>query len=429
MNPEEVLSQFKLQTWTGGSFNLEPITFLMEELGSPQKELKYIHVTGTNGKGSTCAMLHRILVENNYTTGLFTSPALWDFREQIQVNHQLISLEKLGKLGSMVLEARRRMEDKKLPLPSQFEMTFALAILHFLHENVDICVIEVGLGGRLDATNVIPSPLVAVIGSISLDHTNLLGNNLIDIALEKSGIIKEGCKVALYQQGDSVTSWIQDVCGKKNVTCNISQPSKITKISQDKQGQRLEIGGEQYHLSLLGDHQIENLAVVLEVLSLLEEDNFSFSLEMTKKALSEIQWKGRFEYVGRNPDFILDGGHNVDGISATISTLMALYPNQKFRFLLGILEEKNFSEVLDLLAPLAHSFVTVTAPNPRAITGEKLTEYIKTHWNCPVSSAQNLEEALILLKKEVAPQDVLVALGSLYMIGPLREQIFKEDVH
>lgn len=426
MTTEEVLHEFKKYQWTGGSFGLEPMVLLLEELGNPQQNLKYVHVTGTNGKGSTCAMLHHILQENGYKTGLFTSPALFDFREQMRVNDQLITSDILASLGTQVIKASQRLEEQNRPTPSEFEMTFAVSLLYFLAEKVDICVIEVGLGGEMDATNVIPAPLVAVIGSISLDHTSILGNTLEEIAMVKSGIIKEGCSVALYAQNDSVMNIISSVCNEKHIPWRISKPGDFRKQSVTKTGQVLENEGETYNFSLLGDHQVENLALVFQVLSLLAHRGFSFTIRNTKKALSEVKWSGRFEYVEHSPDFILDGGHNFDGISATISTLTQCYPNKKFHFLIAMLQEKNFPQVLDCLAPLAHSFVTVTAPNPRALTATELEAYIKNHCDCPVISAKNLEEALFLLKKGTSSDDILVALGSLYMIGPLRTLILGE---
>lgn len=426
MKADEVLRHFKEKTWTGGSFGLEPMVLLLEELGNPHEHLKFVHVTGTNGKGSTCAMIHRILLENGYKTALFTSPALFDFREQIRVNTHLIPFEVLGVFGTQVLEVSQRLVARNLPSPSEFEMTFAVALLYFLSEKVDLCVIEVGLGGKMDATNVIPPPLVAVIGSISLDHTNLLGNSLEEIALEKSGIIKTGCHVALYEQTSQVMNVITTLCHEKNISCHVSNPSLSHQISQSKTGQVLEIKGQQFTLALLGEHQVQNLALVFQILPILEHHGFTFSLEKTQKALSEVTWGGRFEYVGHSPDFIVDGGHNLDGISTTISTLTQRYPNKKFRFLIAMLQEKNFPKVLDTLAPLAHSFVTVTAPTPRALTASQLEEYIKNHCDCPVISGKNLEEALYLLQKDSTSQDILVALGSLYMIGPLRELIFQK---
>lgn len=427
MTAFEVLAKIKESTWTGGNFGLDGMTSLMAYLGHPEKKLRYVHVTGTNGKGSVSSLLQETLRHAGYHVGFFSSPPLFSFSEQIKVGQTDIPMDAIGTLGTYILEVCQNMIQDGLPHPSEFEFTFALALLYFIEEKVELAVVEVGLGGRLDATNVIPSPEVAVFTAISLEHCAILGDTVPSIAKEKGGIIKEGCHVVLYAQAPDVTSVISQLCEEKNVPLTLSNPSAITLLTETIHEQTFEVLGHCYSLPLLGAHQRNNFAVVLATLDVLRGCGFSTTVTHLQSACQRIQWAGRCEVVQEKPLILLDGGHNPQGVAALVTTIRSLFPNQSFLFILGMLRDKPYDEMLSLLLPVAKEIVTLTPPNVRGLPAVELAKTIESMSSCPVTALHSVSDALSWVAQKATDDDVVVGLGSLYLIGELRHALLPQN--
>ena len=307
MTGQEAIALIHQRAWTGRKPGLERTQALLAALGNPEQNLRFVHITGTNGKGSTAAMTASILTQAGLRTGLYTSPHLYQFCERMQVDGVPISDEDLGRLTQQVLEAAERMADP----PTEFELMTAVGMAYFLEQNCDIVVLEVGLGGRLDSTNVIPAPEAAVITNIGLEHTKELGDTLAQIAGEKAGILKPGCRCVLYAQGDEASQVIQAVCRDEGIPLRETAPEQLEVLSSGLEGQTFRYRGRgPYHIQLLGSYQLSNAITALDTVQALREAGWAIPEEAVLRGLSQARWPGRLELVRRTPDFIIDGGHN-----------------------------------------------------------------------------------------------------------------------
>lgn len=401
---------------------------LLEGLGNPQEQLKFIHVAGTNGKGSVCAMTARILQCAGFVTGLFTSPVIADYREQFQINGEMISKEEFARLAGTVKLVCEQMSDP----PSEFEKAVALAFLYFSQSNCDLVVLEVGLGGMDDATNVIKTPEVAAIVNIDYDHMGFLGDTLSQIAEKKAGIIKEGGVVVVSKQKEEVMDVLLETCEKQHANLiNVSNSQiKVRKKSLDGQCFDYERKNgtstkelQQLKLSLLGDHQRGNAAVVLEIIECLNSKGYHISEDAIHKGMKSVRWPGRFEVVSKNPLIIVDGAHNPDGIHALYHNLMEYCPGKKFVFITGILKDKNYDEMLKQMIPLADSFVTIAPDNPRALSAKECAEAIKScGFDGEIFVSLDKKQAVSWAIQVAKQKEVGVcAFGSLYSVGALSE--------
>ena len=416
MTGQEAVELIHQEAWTGRTPGLTRITELLQRLGDPHKSLKFVHITGTNGKGSTAAMVASVLAQAGLKTGLYTSPHLWRFHERFQVNGQPIPDQDLGRIGERVIKAGREMEDTA----TEFDLMTALGMLYFQEAGCDLVVLEVGLGGRLDATNVIPSPEVAVITNIGLEHTQELGNTRALIAAEKSGIIKPGCSAVLYHQSREVEEVVERACREAGVSLTVTAPDTLEILSSGREGQVFRYRGEgPFRISLLGDYQTFNATVAIDIVKALRARGWNIPYEALKQGLERAVWPARMELVRRDPDVILDGGHNPQCMEALSQSLRQLYPDRKIWFLTGVLADKDYGAMFEQIIPLAKGFVTITPDSPRAMTAQDLAAYMEEKGQRAVpcdSTRQGVETVLEL----ASPEDVVCICGSLYMIGEVR---------
>lgn len=428
--------------WQASRLGLDRIRELLERLGRPQDRLKFVHVAGTNGKGSICAYLASILNAAGYRTGMFTSPYIERFEERIRVNSAMISPDELRDVTLAVREHAEAMAEETGGHPTEFELMTAVALEHFARCGCDIVVLEVGLGGRLDSTNVIDAPEACVIARIGLDHTALLGNTLAAIAGEKAGIIKEGSAVVSWPQEPEAMAVIEHAAAEHG--CELRVPD----FAQLEEGAiRWEDGASPFRsfsyrewtdlrTGILGSYQPQNATVALEVVSVLRGRGWHIPDEAVRAGVARTRWPGRFEIVegGSSPDgfaIVVDGGHNPQGARALADSLAEVFPGRKPVFVIGVLEDKDYPRMLEDVLPLGSAFVCVTPDNPRALPAHKLARAIR--WTgqdllgcsaCvnPVV-ARDFENAIRRARELADPDGLICAFGSLYSVAALKEAV------
>ncbi|WP_290062000.1 bifunctional folylpolyglutamate synthase/dihydrofolate synthase [Paraclostridium bifermentans] len=425
MNYNEALQFIHESHKFGMRLGLDNIKKLLELLGNPQNNLKIIHVAGTNGKGSTCSFISSILKESGYKVGLYTSPFLETFTERIRVNGENIREEEVGKIVSLIKEKIEIMVSEGYSYPTEFEIVTAMAFYYYNQEKVDFVALEVGLGGRYDATNVIDRPVVSAITSISLDHTGILGDTLGKIAFEKGGIIKEDCPTIVYPQQEEASEVIKNICAEKKskyMECNFKN-IEIKSSNINSQIYNCNINGKELRdleIKLIGDHQIKNSIVALNVIDYLNDIKITnISEENIRKGLLETKWPGRIEKISENPMFIIDGAHNEEGAKSLANSIDKYFENKNKILVIGMLEDKDIESVLDLLIPKFNNVITTTPDNPRAIDANKLKEKIE-RYNIEVNCKPNIKEAVDYALEISNKDDVIISAGSLYMIGNVR---------
>ena len=315
MNAIEAIEYIHSVCWKGSIPGLDRTENLLKLMGNPEKKLKFVHIAGTNGKGSTAAMTASILQKAGYRVGLYTSPYIYRFHERMQVNGVEISDEDLAAVTEYVKPLAQSLEVS----PTEFELVCCIAFEYFLRQNCDIVVLEVGMGGAFDATNVIECPEVAVITNIGLDHTDFLGSTVEEIAATKAGIFKEGGRAVIYRGSESVEKVFEDVCAQRNVSLKKANFDGLKLHACNLEGQTFDCGHRKdLFLPLLGVHQLKNAAVVLSIADTLVEQGWHISEEHIRDGLRFARWPGRFDIVGRDPLFIIDGGHNPQCIEALV---------------------------------------------------------------------------------------------------------------
>lgn len=418
MNINEAIKYIEDRGWTTTHFGLSRTRALLEALGDPQKKLKFVHVAGSNGKGSTCAMLHSVLRQAGYKTGLYISPYIQKFNERIQVDGECIPDDRLIEITERVAKIADAMEDR----PTHFELVTAIGMEYFYEEKCDIVVLEVGMGGELDSTNAIDAPEVAVITNIGLEHTQWLGNTLEEIAHTKAGIIKTGCEAVCYDGAPEVTAVVKQCCEERGVSLTCLDFSELESISEGLDGQRFSYKGTVYDLALLGRHQLNNAAVALETAAALRRRGWQISELALRRGLRFVTWPARLEVLRREPLLLLDGGHNPQCIEALSASLANLLPGRKFTFILGILADKDYGQMTDMLLPLAERFICLTPDSPRALSAEELAAVITSGGGAAESFGSDIDGALARAASYGAPT---VAMGSLYLAGLIRDRFIK----
>lgn len=394
--------------------SLERIERLMDRLGNPQNYLRCIHVAGTNGKGSVCALVEAALRCSGYQTGLFTSPYLVDFRERIRVNGELISQEELISCYETVMEEERRLEQAGYEPINEFELVTALGFVAFARAQVDYAVVEVGLGGRWDATNILPKPVVSCIMPISLDHTAVLGNTVAEIAAEKAGIIKSGCPVVLAKQQPAVYDVLQRIAEEKN------SPVILTGIPEmqryDQMGSRFSYDGTEIVIPLLGRYQAENAAAAWEVckhLGLPEAE--------VLQGFSTVQWPGRMQYIPGDVDLLIDAGHNPAGISALVEALDELFPQTEIIAVMAMMRDKDHRACIPMIARRCKKLIATAISLPRALAPEELAEEAGAY--CETEIAQSVIAAVKAAKDQAHSGRLVLVCGSVYAAGEAQETI------
>lgn len=428
--------------WQASRLGLERIRELLERLGRPQDRLKFVHVAGTNGKGSICAYLASILSAAGHRTGMFTSPYIERFEERIRVDGAMISPDELRDVTLAVREHAEAMAEETGDHPTEFELMTAVALEHFARCGCDIVVLEVGLGGRLDSTNVIDAPEACVIARIGLDHTALLGNTLAAIAGEKAGIIKEGSAVVSWPQEPEAMAVIEHAAAEHG--CELRMPD----FAQLEEGAvKWEDGASPFRpfsykewadlrMGILGSYQPQNATVALEAVDVLRGRGWRIPDEAVRAGVAQTRWPGRFEIVegGSSPDgfaIVVDGGHNPQGARALADSLAEVFPGRKPVFVIGVLEDKDYPRMLEDVLPLGSAFVCVTPDNPRALPAHKLARAIR--WTgqdllgcsaCvnPVV-ARDFEDAIRRARELAGSDGLICAFGSLYSVAALKEAV------
>ena len=423
MNYNEALNFISESHKFGMRLGLDNMKRLLELLGNPQEKLNIIHVAGTNGKGSTCSFISTILVECGYKVGLYTSPYLETFTERIRINNENIPEEKVANIISLIKEKIDIMIKEGYEYPTEFEIVTAMAFYYYFIENTDYVVLEVGLGGRYDATNVIDKSLVSVITSISLDHTGILGDTLEKIAYEKAGIIKENGTVFVYNQTNRVKNIIKEVCNEKSAKyIEVDFDDVIIKKS-DINYQSFDYKKyKDIKINLIGEHQIKNSILALNVVEFILDN---MHLDIIKKGIEKTKWAGRIEKLSESPLFIIDGAHNEDGAKSLQKVIDKNLKDKNMTLIIGMLEDKDIDTVLEILIPYFNKVITTTPNNPRAISCDKLKDKVYKY-NKNVTQVKEIEKAVEYALENSKKDDVIICAGSLYMIGEVRKEVLKE---
>lgn len=417
MTYNEAIEWMDSRHWSGTGKGIVRSQELLERLGNPQDKLKFVHVAGTNGKGSVCACLSKILTAAGYQVGLFVSPHLKRFNDRIYFNGIEIGDEDFARLASWIRTQAETMEDA----PTVFEIMTAMGMLYFAEKQCDLVMLEVGMGGRLDSTNVIRTPEAAVITSIGLDHTKELGDTLEKIAGEKGGIIKTGGTVVVDGSNTSVMSVFEKICQEKGASLVKSCPEQIQNVVLSPVGEVFDYKDlKELPLSLTGVYQMNNAAVVIETVRVLKQKGYRIDETALRKGLSEVYWPGRFERLHEQPTFLVDGSHNPDGIRALLKSLRSYFPDKKIRFLLGILSTKDVSTMLQLIEPLAEEIGVIMPPSEKAMDNERMAQQISRECAVRTTAFDSIEEGVRSMIENAEKEDVICATGSLYSIEEIR---------
>ena len=419
MNAEQAIAYIHSVCWKGSIPGLGRTQELLEKMGNPEKKLKFVHIAGTNGKGSTAAMTASILSKAGYRTGLYTSPYIYRFHERIQVDGVEISDEDLTEITEYV----KPLADSMAQSPTEFELVCCIAFEYFYRKKCEIVVLEVGMGGAWDATNVIEVPEVAVITNIGLDHTEYLGDTVEKIAETKSGIFKPHGHGVVYRSTPSVEAVYERVCAERDVSLRKADFDGLVLKAHTLEGQVFDCGSRKnLVLPLLGDHQLHNASVVLSIADTLIEEGWKISEQNIYDGIRDVRWPGRFDIVCRKPLFIIDGGHNPQCIEALVKNIQDYLAGKKVIALTGVLADKDYADMYKPVMPLVDRFVCITPPNPRKLEAEQLARYLRQAG----AQAQASESILDGVKKamELAGKDgVVLCFGSLYSIGGIRDAL------
>jgi dihydrofolate synthase/folylpolyglutamate synthase len=415
MDYKEAIEYINGTSWQGKRPCLDRISGLLDALGSPQDGLKAVHIAGTNGKGSTAAMTASVLKAAGYKTGLYTSPHLLRFNERIRVNGKAIEDAELADIVGRIKPLADALPDH----PSEFELATAAAFVYFSEAKCDVAVLETGLGGRFDATNVIKAPECSVICRIGLDHTAVLGDTVAKIAAEKAGIIKPGRPCVLYSQPGEAEDVIKAACERLDAPLTVTAPEELVPQFDSIDGQSFTYRGVEYALPLLGRAQLQNAAVAVETVDVLRAAGWEISGHALEAGLYSVSWPARFEVVSDDPYFIVDGGHNPQCMESVAANLAEYFPDKKHAVLLGVMADKDWQKMADILAPAADEFVAAQPAGERALPWQELAEYIEALGK-PVTGCDSLEDAVRMALSLGDEDTVVCACGSIYMAGVIR---------
>lgn len=431
MEYNDVISYINSIERFGSRPGLVRVQNLLRRLGNPEKNLKAIHVAGTNGKGSVSTMISYILEKSGYDVGMYTSPHLENYNERIKINNKDISDEEFATAGEKIIKACQECVENNEEHPTVFEFLTAMALLYFDEQSVDFVVLEVGLGGRYDATNVIENPLLSVITSISMDHMDVLGDSIESIAFEKAGIIKKNCSTVLFFPNNKVYNIIKSVCESLNSQLYYVSDMHIQNVRHSIEGITFSINTDFYSykdlkVSLIGEHQIYNTALVLLAVEVLRNKGIEISEENVRIGLEECYWPGRLEIVGKNPLVLLDGAHNEEGALALAKAFEQYFHDQNITLLIGVLKDKPYELMLKQLLPYA-SKVVLTEPNSsRKLPIDEL-EKTAVKYSSYIYQNADIAQAYELALKLTNEKDVLCCAGSLYLIGEIKKMIKKRS--
>lgn len=411
-NYKKSLEYLKTASLRGSKLGLERITELCERLGNPQNKIKIIHVSGTNGKGSFCAMLSAILRESGYTTGGFSSPALTEVTDSFRINGNEISNSDFAEIMEEIIPKCEAMDDK----PTEFEVLTATAYQMFIRKNCDIAVVECGMGGDTDSTNVVTAPLLSVITNIAADHTAFLGSTIHEIASHKAGIIKEKCPVLYGGNNAEALEIIRETALKKKSPLTVTDKNRIKNVCSDIYGTSFIFAGfKEIRTSLTGTYQQYNIANALTAVEILRQYGLDIPDSCVKSGLESTKWHGRFELISENPVIIFDGAHNPDGIKQASESIEKYFKNQKIALLTGVMADKDYRLYPELLGKYISCAFTVTPDNPRALNSTFLADAFLNK-NIPAVFFDDLNDGIKSAIDYAVKNNIpLIALGSLYL--------------
>lgn len=401
---------------------LDSIRELCRRLGNPQDGLRFVHIAGTNGKGSVLAYVSTVARCAGYRVGRYISPAVRDYRERFQLDGRMITQKDLCSLAEELRRVCDTMTGEGLPHPTAFEVETALGFLYFRRKDCDLVVMETGMGGRLDATNVIGNTLVAALTSVSMDHMQYLGDTLGAIAGEKAGILKPGCHAVSAAQEPEAMEVIRAQAQRLGVPLTVADGEKAVRVRYGLERQRFDYGGmKDLEISLAGRYQIGNAVLAVEVCRALGERGFDISEKALRQGLLDTRWPGRFTVLGRRPLFVADGAHNEDAAKKLAESIEFYFTNRRIIFIMGILKDKDYEKIIELTARYADQILTVAPPdNPRAMSSYELArEVAKVHPR--VTAVDSLEEAVEISHLLADREDVILAFGSLSYLGGLMD--------
>lgn len=408
----------------GSQLGLTTITNLLNMLGNPQDDLKFIHVAGTNGKGSVLAYLSSILQEAGYSVGRYISPTLFAYRNRIQIDQEPISREDFAQLVTETAEAMQRMETAGMALPTVFEVETAVSFLYFKKRGCDLVLLEVGMGGRLDATNIIRTPVLTVLTSISMDHMEFLGNTLGEIAWNKAGILKTGIPAVSAHQAEEARMVIRAEADKLGCSCSFVDPAGFRAVEYGLTRQQFsyrEFDGME--ISLAGLHQIGNAALALEGVEQLRKAGYAITADQVRNGLKKTVWKGRFSVIHEKPYVIIDGAHNPDAAQRLREAAETYFPKCKKYYIMGVFSDKEYDKIIEITAPLAERIFTVETPdNPRALPAEQLAEAVK-RVNPNAEAAKSITDAVEKSFAAAQEEDVILIFGSLSFLGAIEQAV------
>ena len=422
MSYKETLEYIHSVCWKGSRPGLERTEELLSMMGNPQNNLKYIHVAGTNGKGSVCSMLSTVLRRAGYKTGLYTSPFVRYFNERMMIDGQMISNDEL----SCVTEYVKQFADKMEDVPTEFELITAIAFEYFSRNKCDIVVLETGMGGRLDSTNIINTTVLSVITGIALDHIAYLGDTLGAIATEKAGIIKNNIPVVYGGKSVEAYEAISKVAKEKNSILHTATDSEFSNIEFSLRGCTLDTPQfKKLFVSLVGDYQPSNIATALKCLSVLKSIGMNIGEEEIRSGMAEVYWPARFEIINEEPLMIYDGAHNPEGLRACVDSIKRFFGEKKVNIISGVMADKDVNSMLPVIAEVADEVFTVTPNNPRSMDSKVYAEYFN-NYGIKAYAYETIDEGVKnALNSSAKKGCALVSLGTLYMYGDMRDALEK----
>ena len=423
MNMEKVISYINTNRGNGQKESLDRLFQLLSHLGHPQKNLSFIHITGTNGKGSTASFFQSILREAGLNVGLFTSPHLEVVNERIRLNNEYIAdadfIRIMEKIEPIILDLEAKSKEKFYA----FELLTTVAFLYFQEKQPDVVILEAGIGGRLDSTNVIDAPDVAVITSIGIDHVKILGNSREAIMKEKVQILKENGHLVVGPVEDSLRkiakNWAEEIKGDLTFV----ETNEIEVVESTKNQQKFNY--KTWHnvqLSFLGLHQIENACVVLEACEVLKEKGYPLADEIIYRGLKKATWSGRFEKVSEAPLFYIDGAHNMASVNRLVETLEELFSDEKFHFVLGMMHDKDYEAMLAKVLPLAKEFLIISPDPYRGFDASCVANDLERK-GYKAQPFFEIEDVLTYIKEEIPKEEIVIQFGSLYLVGDIKKAL------
>lgn len=423
MNYEQAIDYIEQTDTPRQRYGLEKLKQALHLMGDPQEKVPYVHIAGTNGKGSTASMLSSVLNHAGLRCGLYTSPHLQRYNERFQIAGEPISDEQLIQSVQRVQQVCEQLGGT----PIVFEVLTLMAFELFARLDCQIAVLEVGIGGRLDSTNCIPSPQAAVITQLGLDHTETLGDTIEQIAWQKGGIAKPGSRLVMAAQQEEAMEVVRQICRQEDCAFCVADPKRMQLLSSTLKGQRVldEHFGELL-IPLAGGHQIKNAANVLCTVEQLVQRGWEIPTEAVRDGLAAAKWSARFELLDESPYFILDGGHNPQCVQAAMDALEQFFPGKKAVILTGMMQDKDTEQMLEQMAEHAACFVCLHPDSPRALSAEQLAQQVKERFGLPAFCCESIAQGVTLAREKAGSDGLVCALGSLYLAAEVRAQFERE---